>query len=158
MSNDLIPLPESNGEGEGKTDRFLDPSQPLFWCSIPSDTPEGKALTWYAREGPSEQAADLLNQEVIVANLLLHPIQVTDQSGEVIDLIRAVMIDPAGKCVASSSTGIVNSLRTACQIFGRPPWDPGLRFTVIQISTKSKNRMYKLMPAVMDVRRKGTKK
>jgi len=138
--------------------RFLDPSGPNFWCSVPLDTQAGRMLVFAAREGTSEQASKWINQTIRVENLLLHPVTFQKESGEVDDLIRAVMIQPDGQMIATCSAGIVSSLRTACQVFGRPPWNPCLSFVIRQLELKGGHRMYKLVPESIEVQAKEKKK
>lgn len=143
-------------------DGSLSPYNPTaaidYWCSIPADTVEGKMLRYAARQGKAEQAADAVNREIVVTDLLLHGVTMTSDSGEVKDLTRSVMVLDDGTMVGSCSTGIVGCLKTACAEFGLPPWRPGLRFKVIRIPLKQNQQTYKLEPVIVTLPKHGAAK
>lgn len=132
--------------------------KPSFWCSIPSDTLENKLLRYAAREGDCEDMDSVLNTEVVIKHLLLEEIDTHDDGGELIRLMRVVMILEDGRMIGSTSKGIVGCLQTACEEWAAPPWEPGLRFKVISKQIDKDRRTYKLWPVMTSVTVGGKKK
>lgn len=137
---------------------ILPNAQSSFWCSIKPTTEQNQALLFSAREGESTPLADLINTEIVVENVLLHPVTLVRDNGEAIDVVRIVLISPDGKCVSTCSNGIQQSIRTLCQIYGLPPWQGGRRFKVKQLILKNARRTFKIEPIAVVVDQKGSKK
>lgn len=133
-------------------------AQPSFWSSIKPVDERSQSLLFSAREGESRQLADLINQEIVVENLLIHPVTLVRDNGEAIQVVRIVMIAPNGDCVSTCSNGVQQSIRTLCQIYGLPPWPGGRRFRVRQLVLKSARRTFKLDPVVIPTEPKGKTK
>ena len=137
---------------------ILPNAQSSFWCSIKPTTESAQAALYRAREGESQPLADLINAEIVVQDVLVHPVSLTRDNGETIDVVRIVLISPDGSCYSTCSSGIQQSIRTLCQIYGLPPWQGGRRFKVKQLILKNARRTFKLEPIAIAVDTKGTKK
>lgn len=132
-------------------------SQIDYWTSLDGKSSESKSLIYAARQGKAEQLADAVGHEIVVVDLLLHPVVLRREDGEEVPLTRAVAILDDGRTVGTCSTGVVSCLKTACQIWGLPPWRPGLRFRVVQLSISGNRRTFKLEPVVLKASPNGSK-
>lgn len=151
-------VPDAKVEANGDLSPFNPTASIDYWCSIDASTQEGKMLRYAARQGKAEQCGDAIGREVVVTDLLLHGVTLVTESGEMKDLIRAVMVLEDGTLVGTCSTGIVGCLKTACAEFGVPPWRPGLRFRVVQLVLKGSKRTFKLEPVIVIAPKNGATK
>lgn len=128
MADELIPL---NDESDGKFPVHLDPSRASkvdgHWSSINEQDDKGKFAVINAMVGEALRGRDLLKESILVSNLLVHVVQLTDpETGEVVEGPRVVLIDPDGVCVSFVSMGVLASLKKIITVVGPPPWTPPL--------------------------------
>lgn len=93
-----------------------------------------------------KKVSDLIGETITVVHMVAHPTQMLDEeTGELRDLTRIVLIGPEGESYHSMSNGVVQSMKRICDIVGAGPWeDEPLVIKVKQISTQSGNRTFNL--------------
>lgn len=130
----------------------LDPGQSFFggpstiWTSLPQNTDEERALVLKAAtSAPDLKPADLMMTPFPMANILAHSVTLfNDKTGEYLNAVRCVLIDPGGKTASFVSEGIQKNLGMVFQLFGKPPFSPALFVRVKQVDTRRGNRTYNL--------------
>lgn len=90
-------------------------------------------------------ANDVLGEVLELTNILVHEVDVESDTGERFTAYRTVFLLADGKTVSFTSYGILSSLRNIFALMGQPPYDPALKLTVTQISTRKGRRTYNIM-------------
>jgi hypothetical protein len=115
------------------------------WTTLALDSDEAKIKAANMAMGQGVSVEELAGKEILVQDLLLKGIQITDpQSGEVVDAILTLLIPPTGAPVQCASWGVIGSLETVATLIGRPPWKPALKVKVESFRTRGKNLAYRL--------------
>lgn len=105
------------------------------YCSISGGTMADRAAVFNASNNPDERIADHINQTIVVRDVLAEQVEMADEdTGEVANAVRVVLIDTDGKSYQAISTGIYSALKRAIQIFGEPTWDEGLPVVIKQVA------------------------
>lgn len=140
MSNDLI-LRDMRAIG------WLQSHNDLAYASWTPITNAEKVLFVKAMQGQDFDAAEVIGQTFAVEHVLMHQIDVTHQeTGEMVQAIRTVLIGPDKSRIASVSDGVVRSLEAISAAFGKPPWSPPMVVTLKEERSKSGRRYYVLDP------------
>lgn len=155
MSDETPQTPADQTRAIAPVDQFLRGATSGYYCSVQGDKPSDKMRRYAMREGDSEKADKYINREIVVVDVLLHETIVTNDKGEVKELLRAVLMLDTGEMFGTCSSGILGCLQTAMKEFGKPTWAPGLRFQVINKSLANNRHTFKLVPVFAEV---GTKK
>lgn len=88
------------------------------------------------------QLTEQVNATIAIQDYLIHEYsKLDDRTGEVKDLVRLVLLSADGKSYQCSSAGIINSVRRAAFVYGRPPWKPERRATV-KFKTKAGRNIF----------------
>lgn len=121
---------------------LADPGQSQMYCSIRDDgTMESKARIFNSINSPDKRISDCIGEVINLANIVAHPIQLVDEnSGELIETMRMVLVDDKGTSYEAVSTGIVNAVARILQIFGQPEtWTAPIRVKPVQKGTRNGN-------------------
>lgn len=115
----------------------------ISWIDT-SDT-AGKALLFKVANNPDFRISDCIGQKIEMVNAFIEQVQmVNDETGEVNNGVRTVLIDKDGKGYQSVSTGIFNALKKLFAIYGTPDnWKEPVPVTFTCI-TRGKNRIFTL--------------
>lgn len=114
------------------------------------DSPWGRALRVNA-ENASEYEADRSGVvEMDVAYFLVHPSErVNEETGEVADVLRTVLIDPSGKHIATTSEVVRRRMLSLIGHFGFGPWLPPVRVQIRSRRNRGNTRTYHEMVIVL---------
>lgn len=110
------------------------------YCTIKADPADrAKAAKVYnALNNPEYRVADFINKEIAVADVLIEIAEVmSEETGEISQVPRVVLIDDDGKAYQSVSIGMFNAVKNAIKVFGEPTWDPALTFKIKQRAVKN---------------------
>jgi len=113
-----------------------------FFCSIADDgTRKSKVAIFNAINGADESVADHIGEVLEITDVVAHPVTLTDEeTGEIINTLRVVLIDKNGKTYTAVSEGITNSLSRIFSIIGMPSWkDEPVKMKIRQIKTRNGN-------------------
>lgn len=103
---------------------------------------EQAKVVYSAMNNPTHQLSDFINKEVTVENFLVEVTEMEDdETGELKNTPKCVLIAPSGESYLAHSKGVFNSLRNACVAFGMAPWTGGLKFTVKQVKVGRGNML-----------------
>lgn len=112
----------------------LGADQTGMYCSIQGASMEAKKAVFNASNNPDHRIADYINKKIVVRDVLAERIDLADEeTGEVHEGVRVVLIDKDGKSYQAVSTGIYSALRRAVAIFGEPTWEEGIPIIIKQV-------------------------
>lgn len=107
------------------------------YCSVQGGDRKTKALIYNATNNPEYKVADFINKVINVKDVLVEMIVIEDEeTGEVEESPRVVLIDDKGKAYQAVSSGMFNAIKKAIQIFGAPTWDEPLPMLIKQVTVK----------------------
>lgn len=109
-----------------------------FFCSIQNDGTRASAVKIYnAINNKGESLDDHKGEVLEIVNVAAHPVSLTDENtGEVVDALRMVVIDKNGKNYDAVSQGIASSFQKIFAIVGPAPYDPPLKIKVVEQKTR----------------------
>lgn len=109
-----------------------------FFCSIENDgTRESAARIYNAVNRKGEPLDDHKNETLEIVDIAAHPVSLVDENtGEVVQALRVVMIDKDGKNYDAVSQGIASSLQKIFGIVGMPTYNPPLALRVVEQKTR----------------------
>lgn len=83
-----------------------------FYSSITDDgTRKSKIAIFNAVNGADESVADHIGEVLDIVNVVAHPVELTDEeTGEIINCLRTVLVDKNGKTYTAVSQGITSAL------------------------------------------------
>jgi hypothetical protein len=86
----------------------------------------------------SEPVDEHLNEIIRLKDFVAQAIQITDEnSGEVVDAARVILIDEDGSAFHAVSVGLASALRNIVQVVGEPAtWDEPISITVVREKTR----------------------
>lgn len=104
-------------EVEGATNNYMLSFQP--------ETEDEKKILFKAMSNPDHKLADFINEEIKMAHFYLEVVRLIDeQTGEVTEAPRIVIIDEVGETYQAVSVGVFNSIKSLVRAFGTPEtWD-----------------------------------
>lgn len=112
------------------------------FVSFKVESPADQIKLYNAMNSPQYRVADMINKPISMVDAVLVPCQlVREETGEVYDAIRAIIIDADGNTFAATSTGIVSSLRNIYNVFHTLHFDEPLKVTVQQVTVKRGNTL-----------------
>jgi len=134
---------------------------PTFWSTIDTRSQFGKSLLVKCLTGKDQSGDEVINTELAIRDVVVHPVSFTDdETGELVEGLRCVLVTMDHKVIAFVSQGIYKSLCVLSDpaMYGPPPWPQGLRVKLIQVQTRNARRLYQLQPVVGDEPAKPPKK
>ena len=95
-----------------------------FFCTIQDDgTRESKKTVYNAVNGDSEPLIEHIGEILSVVDVIAHPVPVVnEQTGEIGEAVRVVLVTEGGATYSCVSNGVVQSLQKMFAILGMPSW------------------------------------
>lgn len=119
MSNELAPVNNEN------------------LCAFDAETLEDKKVLYNAINSPDYRVADMINKPINIRYAMTMPVTIVDdETGEMKELQRSIIIDTNGKSYSAVSAGIASSIRNVYSIFGTLNFPDGIQVVVKQSKTK----------------------
>ena len=107
----------------------------VAFSSMNATSIEDKKRLYNAMNSPDGRIKDMVNMRIAIQDIYCEMVQCTsEETGEISNVPRIVLIDVDGKSYQAVSMGIYNAVRKLIQVFGVPTWDGGLEVEVKQIS------------------------
>ncbi len=109
-----------------------------MWTSLAADNKIGKLA---AMQDADYQLMTYFDDNpgsfINLKDVLIHNVQIADEdTGELIQQARTVLIDDKGKTYASVSGGVIGSLQKIFAIFGPPTYIPPMKITARRVKTR----------------------
>lgn len=134
-------MAENTGLANMDVRNAMSASGSASYSSLKAGTLKEKAALFNAMSNPNHKVGDYINRSIRVKDVYVEVIELTDEdTGEVTNAPRIVLIDTDGDSYQAVSKGIFSALSRAIQVFGEPTWDDGIPVIVRQISL-GKNQM-----------------
>lgn len=119
----------------------LSAESPSTYCSVQGGDRKAKALVYNAMNNPTHRVGDCINKKLLIKDVLAEVIELeNEETGEMQQVPRVVLIDENGESYQAVSTGIFNAVKKAIAVFGAPTWDEPLPIVIKQVSL-GKNQM-----------------
>ena len=107
------------------------------FCSIKEDSLEAKKLVYNASNNPTHKIDDYINKEIALKDVFVEIIELANENtGELEQAPRIVLIDDKGESYQCVSNGIFGSLKKLMAIFGEPTWEAPIHVVVKQVKVK----------------------
>lgn len=114
------------------------------WVSFKAESHEDKVKLYNAMSNPDKKIADCINSTILLKDVYCEMIpMVNEETGEINNTPRIVLIDKEGRSYQAVSFGVFNALKRIFDVFGTPTYETPLAVKVIQISS-GKNKMLSL--------------
>lgn len=115
------------------------------FCTMTAEDKKAKITLFNACSNPDKISA-IIGKRIDLLHFFVEVVQViSEQSGELVNVPRCVLIEKNGKGYQAVSIGMYNSLKRIVSMFGLPDtWDSPLAVEVQQIETK-KGRTFNLI-------------
>jgi hypothetical protein len=119
----------------------------LSYCSLHAETEQDKMVLFNAMNNPEFRLGDHINETILVKDVFCEIVDcVNEETGEVNQAPRIVLIDSEGNGYACVSLGIFSAIKKLMQVFGSPTWETPLPLKVVQV-TKGTRKMLTLQVA-----------
>lgn len=103
-------------------------------CSFTVDTVEDKKKLFKVATAPDHNVAEYIGKSIKIKDVYAEVVHMTNQeTGEVTDGIRMVIIDDKGESYQCVSSGMWNAFTRMRAIFGNPTYDPAIPIEIKQI-------------------------
>lgn len=116
-------------------------------CSIQVTDRKSAAKVFNVMNNPEHRVGDYINKTINVKDVFVEIIEVENQeTGEMEQAPRIVLIDDKGEAYQAVSKGIFNALKNLMTIeyIGSPTWEPPLKLEVKQVPVGKGNSMLTL--------------
>lgn len=135
-------IPATSGFNMVSVSELANPQESAMYCSIKSDgTMKSKADIFNAVNSPDRKLSEYIGEVINLKDIVAHPIQLVDENtGELLDALRVVLIDADGTSYEAVSNGVSNAINRILQIFGQPDtWAEPIKVKAIQKQTRNGN-------------------
>ena len=119
----------------------LKSNQAPFYCSMKTESQEEKARFYNLMNNPEKRVKDMIGKIIQVKDVFVEPVEMTNQeTGEVTQAPRIVLIDDKGIGYQAVSIGIFSAIKKLFGVFGTPDtWKKPIPLEVQQISKGIRN-------------------
>ena len=122
-----------------------------FYCSIKDDgTRASKVAIYNALNNADESLNDHIGEVLEVVDVVAYPVALVDEeTGEMVNALRTVLVTKDGKAYSAVSQGITNSLARIFNIVGMPSWvDEPVKMKIKQVKTRNGNNKVNVIELV----------
>lgn len=93
----------------------------ISYCSFPMNTIEEKKKAFSIISNPEKRLSDMINKKIRMKDLFAEQVEITDENtGEIINTVRMVIVDDKGVGYACVSKGVFNSMSRLIGLIGHP--------------------------------------
>lgn len=125
----------------------MEQAQKECYTSINLDSEENRKLLFKISESADTRVSDNLNKTFMLKDIFLQRYKkVNEETGELENKTRTILIDDKGKSYASASRGLYNSVLRFMSIMGQPnTWEHPIAVIVKEV-TLPKGKTYQIVP------------
>lgn len=137
-NNEMMVINRADIASTVELENLMNPGA-AFFCSIPNDGSRAAAKAIYnAINSKGESLDDHKNEVLEIVNVAAHPVSLIDENtGELVNALRMVVIDKNGKNYDAVSQGIVSSFQKIFAIVGPAPYlEEPLKIKVVEQKTR----------------------
>lgn len=108
------------------------------FSSIDTTTAEGKIAAFNAMNDNAGNLTDHKGETFTITDVVAFPVEfLSDETGEVVQTIRVVLIDDQGAAWGTVAKGIASSVKNMIGTFGPAPWNPGIKVSPVEKKTRT---------------------
>lgn len=98
---------------------------------------ENKKIIMNALQECDAKLVEQVNKRIRIRDYVVHDVtKLEEKTGELIPLVRLVVIDELGCTYECTSVTLLNSMQRLAWVFGKPPWNPPLE---VEVKHRKKN-------------------
>lgn len=128
MTNELATTPATNDMATNDT---MSAFMGGIFSSVQAETQEEK-LDLYAAISDCEDLKKQVNKVLMIENIIIQQVELeNEETGELEQANRIVLIDDDGKAYGCTSTGVETAIRNLIAVVGSAPWDPAIPLTPV---------------------------
>lgn len=130
---------------------FKNPAALDIYCSVKDITSVDSQIKLYnAINSPEKKIDECINMTIVVKDVIAHPVEILDEkTGELLSLVRTILIDDKGVCYEAVSVGVKNSLQWIFAICGQPTtWKEPIKVKPVQRKTRNGDNKVTLLELV----------
>lgn len=117
---------------------FTNPQAHSMFTTIEGTDRKSKIAVYNAISAPEKKIAECIGEVISVKDFVIHEVTVLDEhTGELTNLLRAVLIDVNNVSYEAVSIGVANSLQRAIALVGKPSADEPITFKIKQKKTRN---------------------
>lgn len=115
------------------------------YCSFKAETAEERAMLFTAMNNPTFTLEEKLNVTINLKDVYAEPVTLIGEGGEIVEIVRIVLIDDEGKSYGCCSVGIFSALKKLMRVYGAPTWEEPLKVQPYQQPTRNgRNKVFTL--------------
>lgn len=120
---------------------FNAPDNALFTSIVDDGMIETKVKIFNAINASTNHLSDFIGEIIEVVDVIAHPVELVDETtGELVQVVRIILIDKDGVSYDAVSQGVASALSKIFQLIGKPPWsDNPLKMKIKQVKTRNGN-------------------
>lgn len=123
-----------NNEIAVQNNSLTDINETQSMCSFTVETIEDKKKLFKVATAPDHNVAEYIGKSIKIKDVYAEVVHMTNQeTGEITDGIRMVIIDDKGESYQCVSSGMWNAFARMRAIFGDPTYDPAIPIEIKQI-------------------------
>lgn len=124
-------------ENNTNTEALMVASPAKVYCSVSESTPASKAIVYNAINNPTVKISDHVGKDIYIKDIYAEEITVRDnETGELRNLTKTVLIDPDGNSFFSVAAGVFRAVKNLISIFGNPTYETPVHVKVVNIRLK----------------------
>lgn len=123
-----------NNEIAVQNNSLTDINETQSMCSFTVETIDDKKKLFKVATAPDHNVAEYIGKSIKIKDVYAEVVHMTNQeTGEITDGIRMVIIDDKGESYQCVSSGMWNAFTRMRAIFGNPTYDPAIPIEIKQI-------------------------
>ena len=124
-------------ENTTNTEALMVASPAKVYCSVSESTPASKAIVYNAINNPTVKISDHVGKDIYIKDIYAEEITVRDnETGELRNLTKTVLIDPDGNSFFSVAAGVFRAVKNLISIFGNPTYETPVHVKVVNVRLK----------------------
>ena len=129
---------------------FANPANSNIFTTIEGTDRKSKVKVYNAISAPDKKIAECIGEVIEIKDFVVHEVQVLDENtGELNNLLRTVIISSDGTSYEAVSIGIANSLQRLIAFLGKPSeWDEPVKVKIKQKKTRNGDNKVTLLEIV----------
>lgn len=144
--------PPKKGAMRESFDSIMGTDKIDFYASWDLKTPAGKALLFKVAQEADGDLSEHTNISLRIEHLYAAPAEKLDAvTGELIQLVRIVLVTTDGKSYGCFSLGVRKAISLISKCYGPPPWQGGLAVMVKLQKLKNGHNWLTLLPVEIPI-------
>lgn len=129
---------------------FHAPQEQQIFTTVKGDDRKAKVKVYNAISAPDKKIAECIGEVIEIKDFVVHPVTLLDENtGELVNMLRTVIISADGTSYEAVSIGVANSLQRLISFVGEPStWEEPLFVKIKQKKTRNGDNKVTLLEIV----------